>query len=75
MTEHDGLDHDRVWQDWRVRTGVREAPFPGDGAGCYGAPLSEPCPESHAEAGAWCATCGGSGRVRPSKPKTKTPTA
>lgn len=36
-------------------------------AGTQGAPLTEPCPESHAEAGAWCRTCGGSGRVAPLK--------
>lgn len=63
---------DIVRSDWRGPS--RNPPVQIPGAGCYGAPLSEPCPESHAEAGAWCATCGGSGRVRPGKPKTKTPT-
>lgn len=61
---YDILDHHRVWQDWRPRTGVREAQFPGDGAGCYGAPLGAVCTApAHADAGAWCDICRGTGHL------------
>lgn len=69
-------------QTWRTNAGGTE-PFgwhrvprnlaaPG---GCFGEPLSSPCPEPHGEAGAWCQACQNTGRVAPKRPRVRTPSA
>lgn len=57
------MNRDSIFRDWKGFVGGET--YPGTGPMLYGKPLSTPCPEQHAEDGAYCARCRGTGRLPP----------
>jgi hypothetical protein len=70
IDDEDGLDHHRVWHDWRSRIRLRMAAFPGDGPTLWGAPLGARCTDAaHDDAGAYCHQCRNTGRLPAPTPR------